>query len=208
MLDNKFLEEKLLNAPISDSAKILFYRLLGIADTFYYVKDINSNLGELEGIERDIKELEENMLVVSIQNGVVLITNNILYEVILSMKDNLSSGDLSIKLANNNRAVKEIIGDYNATCVSLNPVIKATKTKKEAIYKALDCDFNRYDILKAFELVEKSDFLCGRVNNSTWKANFDWIIQPKNLEKILNGNYENRQVDVLTNWGDSNNGTD
>lgn len=62
--------------------------------------------------------------------------------------------------------------------------------------------------MKAFETTEKSDFLCGRLVGATWRANFDWIIKPENIEKILNGNYINRtngnKPDALGNWGSIN----
>lgn len=37
----------------------------------------------------------------------------------------------------------------------------------------------------------KSNFLIGD-NKRNWKATFDWIIKPTNFEKILTGNYDNR----------------
>lgn len=38
--------------------------------------------------------------------------------------------------------------------------------------------------------IERSDFLCGRVRD--WSATFDWVLGPKNMEKILLGNYDNK----------------
>lgn len=40
-----------------------------------------------------------------------------------------------------------------------------------------------------FLQVQASDFLMGR--NSDWRANLDWLTGPKNMSKVLNGNYEN-----------------
>ena len=42
-------------------------------------------------------------------------------------------------------------------------------------------------IRKAFE----SDFLKGQ-NKNGWRASFDWLIKPTNFEKVISGNYENR----------------
>ncbi len=39
--------------------------------------------------------------------------------------------------------------------------------------------------------VHSSDFLCGR--SSDFRASLDWILGPKNMSKILNGQYQNRQ---------------
>ena len=41
-----------------------------------------------------------------------------------------------------------------------------------------------------FHRIKDSDFLSGRAN--TFKAGFDWIFKPANLQKILEGNYDNR----------------
>ena len=43
-----------------------------------------------------------------------------------------------------------------------------------------------------FYKVQDSDFLSGRAN--TFKAGFDWIFKPANLQKILEGNYDNRNA--------------
>jgi hypothetical protein len=41
-----------------------------------------------------------------------------------------------------------------------------------------------------FRRVEASDFLAGR--RTDWRADFDWILEPKHLTKILEGVYDNR----------------
>ena len=41
-----------------------------------------------------------------------------------------------------------------------------------------------------FYKVHDSDFLSGRVNS--FKAGFDWIFKPANLQKIIEGNYDNK----------------
>lgn len=44
-----------------------------------------------------------------------------------------------------------------------------------------------------FEKASKSDFLNG-VNQRSWKANFDWLINESNFLKVLEGNYDNREI--------------
>jgi hypothetical protein len=46
-----------------------------------------------------------------------------------------------------------------------------------------------------FEIIKKSDFLCGRKNKIDFLASFDWIINPSNMVKILEGNYDEKQID-------------
>lgn len=59
---------------------------------------------------------------------------------------------------------------------------------------------------QVIDMAERSNFLNGD-NNRGWTANLDWIIRPTNFNKILEGNYENRQpaeqsaTDYLINLG-------
>jgi hypothetical protein len=42
--------------------------------------------------------------------------------------------------------------------------------------------------------VNRSDFLTGRVKE--FSANLNWLIGPKNMEKVLNGFYDNRGTPI------------
>lgn len=42
---------------------------------------------------------------------------------------------------------------------------------------------------QVFELVENSDFLCGRLPHSTWHAVLEWILRPDKFFAILEGKY-------------------
>jgi hypothetical protein len=49
---------------------------------------------------------------------------------------------------------------------------------------------NTLDFWEAlFEYIRRSDFLMGRNHNSTWKADFDFVITKSKLQKILEGSY-------------------
>ncbi|WP_395707812.1 YdaU family protein [Casimicrobium huifangae] len=43
---------------------------------------------------------------------------------------------------------------------------------------------------RLFAFIEASDFLAGR--SKDWTANFDWVLKPKNLTKIIEGQYVNK----------------
>jgi len=47
-----------------------------------------------------------------------------------------------------------------------------------------------------FERIQASDFLCGRTNGKEgpFRASLDWALGPKNLDKILAGNYDSAPV--------------
>lgn len=42
-----------------------------------------------------------------------------------------------------------------------------------------------------FNRIKSSDFLSGRA--SEWKANMDWALSPTNMDKILDGNYDDKE---------------
>jgi len=48
-----------------------------------------------------------------------------------------------------------------------------------------------------FTLVANSDFLCGRITSRSgeapFQANLEWLLQPRNFVKVLEGNYANRK---------------
>lgn len=83
-----------------------------------------------------------------------------------------------------------VIDLFNSVCKSLENVSGLTKTRQRNILKANDVlngDFN-----SLFRRIESSDFLTGKKGD--WNgATFDWIFTPKNLEKILAGNYDNKE---------------
>lgn len=132
-----------------------------------------------------------------IQNGYNMDTQDRIGKVRLG-KDNSVSKD----------TLEDIVELFNRICVSLPQVKKLTETRKRTLKNA-DCD----DWEALFLKVEASDFLTGR--NGDWKASFDWIIQPRNLIKITEGNYDNtvkkshweQTQDILKEWlNDTENG--
>lgn len=83
---------------------------------------------------------------------------------------------------------QSVLDLFNQICVSLPKATKLTDTRRrkiKSVHKQLDgVSFNDF-----FERVETSDFLTGRVKK--WRADFDWIMQPKNAVKIIEGSYDN-----------------
>jgi hypothetical protein len=79
---------------------------------------------------------------------------------------------------------------FNSLCLGLSKIQKITESRKKTI-KARIKDYDIVTIKNVFELVSESKFLNGE-NKKGWKANFDWIMNPNNFQKILEGNYENR----------------
>jgi len=93
-----------------------------------------------------------------------------------------------IKNENEKINFREIAEIFNSVCSDLPNVEKITDARKKAIEKIVK-EYSLEKIGDVFKNVNESDFLSGR--KSDWKANFDWILNPKNFVKILEGNYKN-----------------
>lgn len=92
-----------------------------------------------------------------------------------------------------------IMDSYHELCTSLPAVKMLTESRKMAIRDCLHTH-SINEIRQAFEKTEASPFLKGS-NESGWKANFDWIIKPDHLIKILEGFYDGRVKSSKENVG-------
>ena len=83
----------------------------------------------------------------------------------------------------------KIVDLYHAICISY-PKLRAVEGNRE---KQIAARWKKYKTLDAFrELFEKaeaSDFLKGE-NDRAWTADFDWLIRPTNMSKVLEGKYD------------------
>lgn len=95
---------------------------------------------------------------------------------------------------------EDIVKAYNAICVSMPKVIKTTEDRKKAI-KARWNEYKDMNVfIELFTKAEKSDFLSGR--DSKWSGcAFDWLLNSKNILKVLEGNYDNKQNVQRQNTG-------
>tara|TARA_R110000851_G_scaffold291462_5_gene445842 strand:- start:4635 stop:5192 length:558 start_codon:yes stop_codon:yes gene_type:complete len=82
-----------------------------------------------------------------------------------------------------------IIEDFHYHCPSL-PKVKALTPKRKTAIKLRIKEFSLQELLDVFALTEASNFLSGR--ETYWKASFDWLINPTNFTKVLEGNYLNK----------------
>ena len=85
---------------------------------------------------------------------------------------------------------KQIVDLFNEICTSL-PRVQNISDKRKKQIKNIVKQFSP-DFKEVFEKVEKSDFLTGR--NGKWtNCGFDWIFNPSNFVKIIEGNYDNNE---------------
>ncbi|MCL2456967.1 MAG: hypothetical protein FWD19_05410, partial [Defluviitaleaceae bacterium] len=83
----------------------------------------------------------------------------------------------------------EIMRLYNEFCDKLRPIVSINGERR----KKISARFNEYGIdgIKTiFVQAAQSDFLCGGGERG-WKADFDWLIDANNFQKVLEGKYDN-----------------
>lgn len=90
------------------------------------------------------------------------------------------------------RTCNEVIEAFNSrTAGKLPGVAKLTRGREYAIMARVKED-GMDNVLKAFDLAASSSFLAGGGNRG-WVASFDWIMNPKNFQRILEGCYVDRK---------------
>lgn len=86
---------------------------------------------------------------------------------------------------------------YNEICVDCVKCQAFNDSRKRSV-RARISDFKQSDDTKVafienfLKKVHSSDFLCGRLERSDFKASFDWIFNKSNFTKIIEGNYDNK----------------
>jgi hypothetical protein len=85
-----------------------------------------------------------------------------------------------------------ILENYHLYCDKLPKVAKLSDERKKHIAARFK-EFDLEKIIEVFKKAGKSDFLSGK-NDRTWRADIDWIFNPTNFLKIMEGKYENKVV--------------
>ena len=103
-------------------------------------------------------------------------------------KDRLGKDRLDIHTASAVRIdYKHYVDLYNSHCSSL-PQVKTLNEKRKRLIKRVAKEVSEDDLLTAFNKANTNPFLRG--DNGGWKANFDWLMNPDNITKVLEGNYD------------------
>jgi predicted phage replisome organizer len=87
---------------------------------------------------------------------------------------------------------QQIADMYNNTCVSFPSLVSLSESRKKAIKARLNT-YTVGDFEKLFIKAEASGFLKGK-NDRNWSATFDWLIKDSNMAKVLDGNYDNKEL--------------
>ena len=63
--------------------------------------------------------------------------------------------------------------------------------KRKGMINARIKTYGKETFVKMIQMALNSDFLKGQ-NKNGWRASFDWLIKPTNFEKVISGNYDNK----------------
>jgi len=85
---------------------------------------------------------------------------------------------------------QEILDNYSLYCEKLRKVTKLSDERKKHINGRFK-EFDMQTIIDVIKMAGSSEFLSGK-NERSWKADFDWIFNPTNFLKILEGKYSNK----------------
>lgn len=108
--------------------------------------------------------------------------------------ENWNSKKELIKRINKKELYSEIVERFNFICNRLPKVIKITDKRKKSIDSRIK-EYNQETIYKVFDMVASNKFLNGD-NDRGWKADFDWLLNPNNFIKVLEGKYNNQEQQI------------
>ena len=90
---------------------------------------------------------------------------------------------------------KKFLDFFNATVTgSQIPKIRTITEERKKFIRARVKEFGKNALATAVKKAAASDFLNG-AGNEAFIASFDWIFKPRNFPKVLEGNYDNKNLD-------------
>lgn len=111
--------------------------------------------------------------------------------------------DIDKDIENNIHTAKAVRTDYqhyvdlyNSHCNAL-PQVKTLNEKRKRLIKRVAREVSEDDLLTALNKANTNPFLRG--DNGGWRANFDWLMKPDNITKVLEGNYDRGKSQNSTN---------
>ena len=85
-----------------------------------------------------------------------------------------------------------IVGNFHELCPKMAKVSVISDARK----KSMNARFGEHGIEKitlTFRKAGESNFLNG-INDRAWKADFDWLMNPNNFIKVMEGKYQNKNA--------------
>ena len=121
-----------------------------------------------------------------------------------SIGNKVLSNDNTMSLENEERSAYQwLIDAWNSLSeYGIKPVKCMTEgSKRLEMVRARVRQYGKDSVLEAIENVRNSDFLQGKHRGKPWAITFDWFILPSNFQKVLEGNYGNKNNAEVNEWG-------
>lgn len=107
-------------------------------------------------------------------------------------EDKEEEKDIEIELEKEEKiSCQQIVDLFHSICKSYPKIRSLSEARKKAINARLK-NYSLEEFETVFKNAEESSFLKGS-NDRNWSANFDWLIADKNMAKVLEGNYADKQ---------------
>jgi hypothetical protein len=97
-----------------------------------------------------------------------------------------NSSKTNVPQPNQSGAISELVDTYNAT--GLPKMDKLTDARRKHLNARIK-EWSHEQVMEVFALAKQSPFLMGS-NDRGWKADFDWLTNPSNFVKVIEGKYD------------------
>lgn len=102
----------------------------------------------------------------------------------------------SIKDSSTKHPHQEYVDRYHSICTNLPRVVALNDQRKEAVRKfAEQFTFDQFD--EICRRANVSAFLTGKTSKPGWKADFEFLLRPKQAIRILEGGYDDAQKPTI-----------
>ena len=115
------------------------------------------------------------------------------------IKEDKEVKEVNKELSNDNSDIsvvthhKKICDEWNTLKdLGIKPLRSITpNSKREINLKSRLKEFGDDSFREIVDHIRRSRYLQGKING--WKADFDWVVLPSNYQKVLDGNYDDRE---------------
>jgi len=96
---------------------------------------------------------------------------------------------------------KAIVAEYHRILPELSRILEWTPFRQRTLQGRWREKKERQNVswwVQYFQLVRECPLLMGQIEDKDWRADFEWLIRPKNMPKVLEGRYRGRKDRVQT----------
>ena len=173
---------------LKDKAKLLYGEISALCNEYRYCWATNKYFADLYGVSKetisrllaDLKKHGYIEIKLEYDNNTKQIKRRLIYLLTKTSVgiDEMVKNPIDEKVKENNTSINNTINiliDFYNKLDKFPKIKKLTKGRINKIKIRLK-DVGYDNLIKAFEIGSKSDFLTGKVKNSNWKADLDWFI--------------------------------